>query len=79
MLSAAVTVYFTGLVKFCGTPLAGFTLAPVIVIVGVNDDGSVPYGTVSAIVFAPIVPAMPKIENAVISFAGLSATVTVTV
>ena len=37
--------------------------------VGTRAVTSVPNGTVNAIVFAPIVPGMPKIVNSVISFA----------
>ncbi|MNL47737.1 hypothetical protein D3C87_1705400 [compost metagenome] len=58
-------------------------LAPVCVIVGTRFVTSVPYGTISAIVFAasftvPVTFRAPK-SNAVIAFAGLGATVTVTV
>ncbi len=41
-LSAAVTVYVTGLVKSCATPIAGLILAPVYVIEGVNEVTELP-------------------------------------
>jgi hypothetical protein len=54
--SSAVTVYITGLVKFCATPLNGLTLANGdTVIVGVNDERLVPCGILTAMVFAPMV------------------------
>jgi hypothetical protein len=49
------------------------------IIVGVKDERSVPYGTVIVTVSAPIVPGTPNMLNAVISFAEESAAVTVTV
>jgi hypothetical protein len=49
------------------------------VIVGVKDERAVPYGTVRVTVFAPTVPGMPNMLNAVISFAEEIAAVTVTV
>jgi hypothetical protein len=59
--------------------LAGETLAPWWVMVGTRLVASVPYGTVKTTVLAPMVPAMPEIEKAVMSLAGLPTTITVTV
>ena len=84
-LSAAVTVYSTGLVKFCATPVYGDTLAPVCVMVGTRAVTSVPNGTVRAIVLLAsfTVPVTGRVNplklKAVIAFAGLANTVTVTV
>ena len=52
-LSAAVTVYSTGFVKFCATPVFGDILAPVCVMVGTSAVKFVPYGTVNAIFLFP--------------------------
>lgn len=76
--SAAVTVHCRALPKSCGTALPGLTLAPVCVMVGANALRSVPYGTISAIVVPEIAPDTPEITKSVMSFAPLSATVTVT-
>jgi hypothetical protein len=80
---AAVTVYATGLVKFCVAPLFGDMLAPVCVIVGVKAITFVPYGTVTLIVrlasfTIPVTAGLAKLKP-VISFAGFAATLTVTV
>jgi hypothetical protein len=71
VLSAAVTVYATGLVKsfgvvplVCARVVPAVTLAPVVVDVATNAVTSVPYGMVTAIVFAvsSIVPVAPLSE-----------------
>ena len=48
VLSAALTVYVAGVVKLFATPLAGETLAPVMLIVGISAVRFVPLGTVTA-------------------------------
>ena len=60
-------------------PLAGFTLTPVIAIVGVRSAMFAPNGT-SRLMFVPtMVPSTPRIVNVVMSFVLLCATTTVTV
>ena len=61
------------------TPLAGLTLAPAIATVGVKLERSVPNGSVSEMLVPLMVPSTPRIENCVMSFAPLGATLTVTV
>gem|GEM_PF-3608673 len=87
VLSAAVTVYTTGLVKsFDVVPLVcatAPTLTPVPVVVNVATRAVtfVPFGMITDRVFADsfIVPATPASEYAVMALAELGATVTVTV
>jgi hypothetical protein len=83
--SAAVTVYVTGFVKsFAVTPFTcvmPFTVTddPVVVYTAISDAAFVPFGTVTDILVPEITPLLPARLNAVIAFASLAATVTVTV
>jgi cell division protein FtsL len=87
--SAAITVYATGAVKSLGVTVlvcstAGAptsTLIPVVVNVATRVVTSIPFNTVTAMVFASsfIVPAAPLSENAVMALEVARALVTVTV
>jgi len=54
--SCAVTVYVTGEMKLWAVPLAGLTVLPLCVTVGVSDAKDVPNGTVNVILLPLIVP-----------------------
>ncbi|MHB9294135.1 hypothetical protein Holit_03261 [Hollandina sp. SP2] len=56
VLSPAVTVYVTGLLKSCAVSDSGLTLTPAMVIVGVRLVRSVPKGTVTVIFVPSMVP-----------------------